>query len=335
MSLTGWLESLITETAKAMPADSWLSMTFNIKALIIIILVSTICGAVGALVVSNRMSFFSDALAHCAFAGVGLGLLTALLLRRPDAEPWLIPLVMVVFGVVVGVAIAYVREKTGLASDTVIGVFFAFAVGFGGMLMQPLQGRRAFNADDFLWGSPLNARESDILLVFALAVVLAFVLLRRYNQFVLASFNASLARSRRVPLRWCNYLFIVLLALIVNLSLQAVGILLINALLVVPAATAANVSRNLRQMFWLSIGLGLFAGVAGLYASHAVLLPIGRDETMELGPAGTVVVISVVLFFATVAWRAVGGARPRASLAAAGGSGENAVIAEPPPGRPA
>jgi zinc transport system permease protein len=203
------------------------------------------------------------------------------------------------------------------------------------MLMQPLQNRKAFNVEGFLFGSPLFARESDILWVGGLAVVLAFVLIRRYNQFILASFNPSLARSRNVPLRWCNYLFIVLLALIVNLSLRAVGILLINALLVVPAATAANVSRNLRQMFWLSILLSLTAGIGGLWLSNTVHIPIGPGEALQLGPAGTIVVLSVIFFFATVAWRMSGetGGR-RTSLAVAGAVGENAIIAEPAPGRP-
>jgi zinc transport system permease protein len=334
LNLTGWLHDLIDRVAIAMPADSWLSFSFNIRALIIIVLVTVICGAVGALVVSNRMSFFSDALAHCAFAGVGLGMLTAIWLNNPAAEPWLVPLVMVAFGVAVGIGIAFVREKTGLASDTVIGVFFAFAVGFGGMLMQPLQNRKAFNVEDFLFGSPLFAKESDLLLVFVLGGVLAYVLVHRYNQFVLASFNPSLARSRNVPLRWCNYLFIVLLALIVNLCLRAVGALLINALLVVPAATAANLSRNLRQMFWVSIALSLTAGVAGLWISNSAQIPVGHGDTLQLGPAGTVVVLSVLFFFATVAWQAGGGRRP-ASLAVAGGGGENAITAEPPPGPPA
>ncbi len=336
MPLTDWLERLITRTADAMPPGFWLNDTFNIRALIILVLVTAICGAVGSLVVSNRMSFFSDALAHCAFAGVGLGMLTAIWVNQPAAEPWLVPLVMVAFGVAVGVAIAYVRETTGLANDTVIGVFFAFAVGFGGMLMQPLQNRRAFNAEMFLFGSPLFVKESEILLVFALAIVLAVVLVRRYNQFVLASFNPSLARSRNVPLRWCNYLLIILLALIVNLSIRAVGALLINAVLVVPAATAANVSRNLRHMFWCSVVLSLVAGVGGLWISNAVHLPIGRGQTLELGPAGTVVVLSVLFFFATVAWRSSAGRGwRRPSLAAADAGGENASIAEPSQGRPA
>ncbi len=243
---------------------------------------------------------------------------------------------MVAFGVAVGVGIAYVRETTGLAHDTVIGVFFAFAVGFGGMLMQPLQTQRSYNVEQFMFGSPLFAKESEILWVFGLAVVLAVILVRRYNQFVLASFNPSLARSRNVPLRWCNYLLIILLALIVNLSIRAVGALLINAVLVVPAATAANVSRNLRQMFWYSMLLSLAAGVGGLWVSNAVHIPIGRGQTLEPGPGGTVVVLSVLFFFATVAWRsAAGRGWRRPSLAAAGAGGENASIAEPSQERPA
>src|SRR5205814_2989121 len=124
-------------------------------------------------------------------------------------------------------AIAFVREKTGLASDTVIGVFFAGAVGFGGMLFGALS-RTNLSPETFLFGNVLAVYEGDLLWLFGLGVLLVVVLARRYNHFVLTSFNPSLARSRGVPLRWCNYLLIVLLALIVNLCLRAVGALLIN-----------------------------------------------------------------------------------------------------------
>ena len=91
----------------------------------------------------------------------------------------------------------------------------------------------------------------------------------RYNQLVFASFNPTLARTRGLTLTLNNYLFIVLLALVVNLSIKAVGALLINALLVVPAAAAANLSRNLRQMFWLTVAFCLGAGLIGLrYPKH-------------------------------------------------------------------
>jgi zinc transport system permease protein len=331
-----WVERLITGIADLFPSGSWLNMTFNVQALIAVVLVCGVCGAVGALVVGNRMAFFSDALAHCAFAGVTLGMILALW-SQAGQESWIIPLVMVAFGIAVGVAIAYVREQTGLASDTVIGVFFAFAIGFGGMLFASLQTRTSLSPETFLFGSPLFVQAGDLIALTVLAVLLAFVLFRYYNQFVLASFNPSLARSRQVPLRFCNYLFIVLLALIVNLCLRAVGALLINAMLVVPAATAANVSRNLRVMFWCSIGVSLATGVFGLWLSYAVTLPIGRGQSLELGPAGTIVVLSVLAFFFTVAWRAWADRRTgRPGLAAVGGPPENASTAgEPLPSRPA
>src|SRR5688572_8807982 len=102
---------------------------YHIGAFLSVLLISTVCGLVGALVVGNRMAFFSDAMAHCAFAGISLGLIIAILgmgfTPKSDELQWLLPLIMAGFGALVGVGIAFVRETTGLASDTVIGVFFA------------------------------------------------------------------------------------------------------------------------------------------------------------------------------------------------------------------
>jgi zinc transport system permease protein len=171
--------------------DSW-----NVRAMLAIVLISILCGAVGSQVVGNRMAFFSDALAHCAFAGITLGFLIALATGQ-GRESFVIPLVMVAVGVLVGVAINFVRERTGLSNDTVIGVFFAAAVGFGGMLFGAIQSR-TMNAETFLFGDPLFVFEHELIALFFLALVLALILGRRYNHFVLASFSPSLARSRRI-----------------------------------------------------------------------------------------------------------------------------------------
>ena len=112
-------------------------------------------------------------------------------------------------------------------------------------------------------------QDVDFLYLAILLVLVVALLLWRYNHLLLASFNPSLARSRRISLRMNNYLFILLLALIVNFSIVTVGALLINAMLIVPAATASNISRNLRQMFWLTFGLSIAAGLAGLSLSTA------------------------------------------------------------------
>ena len=276
---------------------------FIVQGTIALILVSLICGAIGSQVVGNRMAFFSDALAHSAFAGISLGLITLLLAGVRDSDPmfeWFVPLFMALFGSVVGCGIALVREKTALASDTVIGVFFAGALGIGALTFTNMKLFTNKSPEVFLFGSTNNVSAVQIILLIALAVVTAVVLTWRYNQMVFASFNPSLARSRRIPVRFNNYLFIVLLALIVNICLQVVGVILINAMLLVPAATASLLSRNMRQMFWWTISLGVCVGLLGQWVS-VTFNPVTRYGKINLGASGSVIVLSVLAFAVAMA----------------------------------
>src|SRR5262249_36999186 len=144
-----WLDALVVRAAGLFPPGSFFAFPFNLQALLALVLVSLSCGAVGALVVGGRMAFFSDALARCAFASVSVGFVFFTLLvapyllaqhRSPETEfwSWVTP-IMVVLGMVAGYGIAYVRERTGLASDTVIGVFFALAIGLAATLSKIMQ----------------------------------------------------------------------------------------------------------------------------------------------------------------------------------------------------
>jgi len=305
-----WLRDLLYSITTALNVDH---QTF--RTVLTILLVCTLCGMVGSQVVGNRMAFFSDTMAHAAFAGVALGYLSVLLAGIPrqlapgepnPAADLIVLLVMVFFGAAVGIAIVWVKERTALANDTVIGVFFAGAIGFGAMLFKVLQTRAGFNPEQFLFGSPVFVFEEDLLNLFVVGIITAGIIGWRYNQMVFASFHTSLARTRRVNLRLNNYLFIVLLALVVNLAIKAVGALLVNALLVVPAATASSVSNNLRQMFWLTIAYCVGAGLLGYAISTSV----------DFGPSGTIVMVSVLLFFASLVYvhfrgRSVGPSGPR------------------------
>jgi len=292
--MTQAFEWLILRLSSALGAH-----TFEVKGFIAVTLVSLICGAVGSQVVGNRMAFFSDALAHCAFAGLALAILCIAFafgnIREEQNLDWIVPSVMVGFGAAMGISIAFVREKTGLASDTVIGVFFAGVIGVGALLFGAV--KRVTNKDPeiFLFGGPNYVTESDLLRLLGLGVITIIVLVLRYNEMVFTSFNASLARSRRIPSRLNNYLFIILLALVVNLCLQTVGILLVNAMLIVPGATASNLSRNMRQMFWWTIALSLISGIGGLWLSNVVVIPL-RGELMNPGASGCIVVLSVLAF---------------------------------------
>jgi zinc transport system permease protein len=289
---------------------------YSVKAVVAVVLVCLVCGMVGSLVVGNGMAFFSDAMAHCAFAGITIGYLSVLFTLGPtpahappgevawrsDLTARVVPLVMILFGALVGVAMVQVRERTALENDTVIGVFFAGAIGLGAALFKVLQNENPqFNPENFLFGSVLFVLETDLVYLTALLLVTGGVFLWRYNQLLFASFSPSLARTRRINLRLNDYLFVVLLALVVNLSIRAVGALLINALLVVPAAAAANVSRNLRQMFWLTVVFCVGSGLFGYWVSTVLSVP-GRPggRPLEFGPSGMIVITCVAVFFLTM-----------------------------------
>ncbi len=287
--------------------------TFDLNPLIAVVLVGLTCGMVGSLVVGSRMAFFSDAMAHTAFAGVALALLGIVLTfdvrTTKDADPylWVIPWVMGGIGAITGIAIAFVRERTGLTNDTVIGVFFALAVGVGAMLLPEIRTMVQIDPDQFLFGSVVVSSGADLFVLFVLFVGTAAVVSWRFNALVFTSFNPSLARSRGANLRLNNYLFIILLALVVNLSIKAVGVLLINALLVVPAAAAANLSRNLRQVFWLAVAGSVGAGLIGQQVSQHMRLRLGSGAVLEFGPGGTIVVVCVLWFFLTMGWASLRG----------------------------
>ena len=295
-----WLDQILNSFAANFSEGSFFNQVFNLRAMLALALVSLTCGAVGSMVVGSRMAFFSDALAHCAFAGVSLGYVIFelfILGARPKEEfwEWVTP-IMVVFGIAVGAGIAYVRGQTGLASDTVIGVFFAFSLGFAAMLKNIIHDRSVFSLEDFLFGDPLFVSASEISYMAGLAVFTWVFLFFFYNRMVFSSFNSSLALSRRYPVNLLYYLFVILLALIVNLCLRYVGVLLINALLIVPAATAFNLGRNLREVFWITVLLSVFVCLAGLGASWELQVRSG----IKFGVSGTIVMLGVGLFFCSM-----------------------------------
>ncbi len=296
-----WLDERLTALTEQMPAGSLLSRRQMLLGLVSVVLVSLICGAVSSLVLSNRMAFFSDALAHFAFAGVALGILMNLAGWLANEE-WIVP-VMVLFGIAAGCGIAYVKQKTVLANDTIIGVFFAGAMGLGAVLLTAVAkvggGRGSQSPETFLFGDPMAVTSQQIVYLLILMAITIFFLAWRYNGMVMASFNASLARSRRVSVQLGNYLFIIFLAMTVNACLKVVGALLINALLILPAASSGNISRNLRQFFWVSLLLSIVAGVGGFILS-ATWQPVVGGKSLPLASGGVIVLAGTACFFASI-----------------------------------
>jgi zinc transport system permease protein len=292
------LEDLMSWSRATHGEHALLSNKSQVLALVSVVFVGLICGLTSSLVITNRMAFFSDALAHCAFAGVALGWL----LRFSGAATGDsgILATMIVFGILVGLAIAFVREKTALANDTVIGVFFAGSMGLGAVLLSGIRSTGSgFDPDNFVFGDPHGTLGQDIVHLLVLLLVLLGLFLWLYNSLVFASFNPSLARSRNFPVRFGNYLFIVVLGLIVNICVKTVGALLISALLVVPAASAANLTRNLRGFFWLTVLISTLGAVVGWTVCRH-WEPVVGGNPISLGPSGMIVVVGVIIFFTSM-----------------------------------
>lgn len=304
--LIQWVNQLVSTLSTELGVHD-----YEVRAPLALLLVAVACGALGSLVVGNRMAFFSDAMAHTAFAGVTVSLLVLVTAanirstRDADQYLWSVPLVMAAFGVTVGLTIAFIQERTALTSDTVIGVFFALSLGFAGLLLPALRKRVNLDPEAVLFGQVLFIDDTQLAILIGLAVVTVGVVLWKYNSFVFGSFNPSLAKSRGLNVRLNNYLFVALLALVVNLSINAVGVLLINALLVVPAAAAANVSGNLRRMFWFTLGGCVACTAVGYHISSTTSIHLGTAGELQPGPSGAVVVACVGWFFVSLGVRAI------------------------------
>jgi zinc transport system permease protein len=303
--LVEWMNQFVLSTARLFHVEA-----FEVRAVLALLMVALACGTLGSLVIGNRMAFFSDAMAHTAMAGVTLALLllvVALNIRstkEADEYLWILPVAMATVGVVVGLFIAVIQERTALSSDTVIGVFFALSLGFAGLLLPGLRSRINLELEGILFGQLIMINDQQLLITIGTCLVTCGIVGWKYNSFLLGSFNPSLANSRGLNVRWNNYLFVVLLALVVNLSIYSVGVLLINALLVVPAAAAANVSRNLRRMFWFTLGGCVACSLVGLYFSSTTILALGSLE-LPVGPSGAVVVACVGWFLVSLVLRAI------------------------------
>lgn len=229
---------------------------FMQQALAGLLLLTPMAAAMGIMVVNFRMSFFADAISHSAFAGVALGLLLAV---DPN---WTMP----AFGLLVGLGIMLLQRHSSLSSDTVIGVFFSAMVAFG-LAMVSRDRSLARDLQRFLYGDILTISDGQILCLAVLFVVLMGFQAVSYNHLLYIGLNPSLAKAHRIRVAVHQYLFAGLLSLIVMFSVQAVGVLLVTALLVVPAATARNLARCAGSMFWWALLVGTSSAIVGLIVS--------------------------------------------------------------------
>ena len=261
----------------------WLSFDFMKNAFLAILLITPLFGLLSTMVVSNRMAFFSDSLGHGAFTGLAIWAIAGLL--SPMSS-------LVAFSIVFALLITWIKNYSSASTDTIIGVFSSTGIAVGLMIMSYGGGFNKFSG--YLIGDVLSITPAEIgalLGVLILVVVLWGVL---FNQLLLLSVNQPFARSRGLNVMLLESVFAVMVAVVVAISIQWVGLLIINSLLVLPGATARNMANSVKQYHALSVGSAMIAGITGLVLAYQFNMAAGA----------TIVFISAMLFFISMVFKA-------------------------------
>lgn len=230
---------------------------FMKNALLALLLLAPLFGLLSTMIVTGRMSFFSDALGHSAFTGIAIGCICGL---APTP-------VAVAFSVAFALLFSYVRSRSNQAADTLIGVFSSTAVALG-IFIATLGGGSFTKYNKYLIGDVLSVSPAEIgVLAIVLLCVAAFWVVFG-NRLILVSVHPQLASSRGLKVKTTQTIFTVCIAVVVTLAINWVGLLMLNSLLVLPAASARNVSKNLRQYHGFSVLFALAASLLGLTISY-------------------------------------------------------------------
>ncbi len=248
------------------------SMFFMKNALLAVLVISPLFGLLSTMVVESRMSFFSDALGHSAFTGIAIGALCGL------ADPmWSAVALSLAFALL----FTYVRRNSGIASDTVIGVFSSTAVALG-IFIATLDGGSFTKFNSLLIGDILSVEPGKIALLACILLAAAALWVCCFNQLMLSSVHPALANSRGIGVFWQEAVFSAAIAVVVTVSMTWVGLLVINSLLVLPGAAARNLARNMRQYHLLSVLGAIAAGIGGLMTSYYIGASAGASITLYL-----------------------------------------------------
>ena len=249
-----------------------LQWNFMKNALLAILLMAPLFGLLSTMIVTGRMSFFSDALGHSAFTGIAIGAICGAV-----APLW----VAVVFSVVFALLFSFVRSRSNQAADTLIGVFSSTAVALG-IFIATLGGGSFTKYNKYLVGDILSVTSAEIgmLALVLLAVIIFWTIYS--NRLALTAIHPQLASSRGISVGLSQTVFTVAIAMVVTLSISSIGLLILNSLLVLPAASSRNVAKNLRQYHLFSILFALAAGLSGLILSYYLGASAGAAISLVL-----------------------------------------------------
>lgn len=256
---------------EAIPLDM-LQWDFMRNALLAILIMSPLFGLMSTMIVTGRMSFFSDALGHSAFTGIAIGCMCGI-----AAPTW----VAVIFSVIFSLLFSFIRSRSNHTADTLIGVFSSTAVALG-IFIATLGGDSFTKYNRYLIGDILSVTGSEIgMLALVLVGVFVFWILSS-NRLTLTAIHPQLASSRGIPTGLTQTVFTVAIAVVVTLSISWVGLMILNSLLILPGASARNVAKNLQQYHLFSVLFALIAGITGLCLSYFLGASAGAAISLVL-----------------------------------------------------
>ena len=266
-----------------LPLDAF-RYAFMKNAFLAILLLTPLLGLLGTMAVNHQMAFFSDALGHSALTGIGLGIILGF---RNDLAA------MLIFGIIWAVLICLIKQSGSASTDTVISVFSSTSVAAGLLILA--RGGKFAKYSALLIGDILAVTPEDLLwlLLALIGTLILWALL--YNSLLLTSVDSFLARSRGIRTRLVECAFVVMVAVAVMLSIRWVGVMLINALLILPAVAGRNIARSSRQHAVWSVVLALFCGIAGLTLSYY----------LDTSAGASIVLVSALCYAVSLAVRSV------------------------------
>ena len=257
---------------------SFMQFDFMKNALLAVLLLTPLFGMLGTMAVNNKMAFFSDALGHSALTGIAIGVVLGI------GNPIVC---MVIFGILFGLGIRKVKSSAKASSDTVISVFSSASIAIGIVILSQNGGFAKFSS--YLIGDILTVSPSYVKILAVILIATYIVWYFLFNKLLLTSINPSLSASRGIKNAVVENVFVILLATVVLLSITQVGILTINSLLILPAASARNIASNSRQYHISATIIAMVCGVLGLILSFY----------MNTSAGASMVILLAVVYFAT------------------------------------
>ena len=258
---------------------SWLDYNFMKNAFLAVLLITPLFGILSTMVVSNRMAFFFFLLGHGAFTGLSIGSLVGIFS----------PLVSLVgFSILFALLITYIKNNSSASTDTIIGVFSSTGIAAGLMMMSYGGGFNKYSS--YLIGDILSITPDDLISLMGVFVLVLLVWGWLFNRLLVLSINSSFARSRGINAVMAEGIFASVVAVVVAISIQWVGLLIINSLLVLPAASARNITSSVKEYHLVSVLCAMISGISGLVLAYYYNMAAGA----------TIVVIAALIFFVTL-----------------------------------